>query len=142
MTNRRQNSYQTTEILTADPGKLILLLYDGAISNLRAGKEKLEENDYEGKGLLLMKAHDIISELLNTLDLEKGGEIAQRLKMLYGYLLKRILDADLKKEVRAIDEVISHLTHLREAWETIILKKSEDVPISQDEFRQQISAIS
>jgi flagellar protein FliS len=140
MTYRKQNHYQTTEILTADPGRLILLLYDGAIASLRMGKEKLQAHEYEEKAQLLMKAHDIVSELLNTLDVERGGEIAKMLKSIYGYLLKRIMDSDFHKDIDAIDEVISHLVTLRETWQEIIQKSPEDATIQQNECQTEIAS--
>ena len=135
-----KNTYQTTEILTADPGKLVLLLYDGAISFLRQGQEKLQENDYETKGYFLMKAHDIVSELLSCLHEEKGGEIALRLKSIYTYILKRIMDGDLNKETRAIDESIQLLSELREAWQKIIVKNHNEVSTSKHPDRTEITA--
>ncbi len=137
----RKNTYQTTEILTADPGKLILLLYNGAILFLQQSNEKLQEKDYEQKGVLLMKAHAIVSELLGCLDEEKGGEIATRLKSIYTYMLQRIIDADIKKDFRAIDEVILLLSELREAWQQIITKnRSDEASIPMRPDKTEISA--
>ncbi len=134
-----QNSYLTTEIMTADPGKLILLLFDGAINFLKQGKIYLLEKQYKEKGQQLMRGHAVVSELLNCLDKEKGGEIAIRLQAIYIYILQRITDADLKKDVGAIDECIGLLSELREAWYTITHKPStspvtETAPKTRPEF--------
>ncbi len=141
MSLQKKQIYRDTEILTADPGRLILLLYNGALSFLRHGKECLEKKDYKEKGRLLMKAHAIVSELLQSLNYEQGGDIAKRLKSIYIYLLKRILDADMKQDTSAIDEVAFLLSELREAWETIILKKPEkNLPLREQPEKTGITA--
>ena len=140
MPQSKTQLYQTTEILTADPGRLILLLYDGALAFLAQGKEKLREKDYDAKGCLLMKAHAIVSELLACLNQEEGGEIAQRLKAIYLYMLKRIMDADLHKQEEAIDEVRGHLTSLREAWQQILQRQATKVPVARPEAPTRITA--
>ena len=140
MPRTKTKSYQETEILTADPGRLILLLYDGALAFLAQGKEKLRQRDYAAKGRLLMKAHAVVSELLACLDHEQGGEIARRLKAIYLYMLKRITDADLHKQEEAIDEVRSHLASLREAWEGILLRDKARVPAARAEDAPRVTA--
>ncbi|NOY53541.1 MAG: flagellar export chaperone FliS [Deltaproteobacteria bacterium] len=121
-----QNSYLETEVLTADPGKLILLLFDGAIHFLKQGKIYLLEEKHREKGQGLMRAHAVVSELLHCLNREKGGDIAIRLQAIYVYILQRITDADLKKETGAIDECVDLLSELREAWYAITHKSPED----------------
>ncbi len=139
MARHPQNSYLETEILTADPGKLILLLFDGAINFLKQGKIYLQEKQYAEKGQQLMRAHAVVSELLHCLNKEKGGDIAIRLQTIYVYVLQRITDADLKKEVGAIDECVELLSELREAWYAITHKQAADsvvepVPETRTEF--------
>jgi len=134
-----QKSYLTTEILTADPGKMILLLFDGAVNFLKQGKLYLLEKQYKEKGKQLMRAHAVVSELLHCLDKEKGGDIAIRLQAIYVYILQRITDADLKKDVGAIDECVDLLSELREAWHTIAQKNPdasavEHTPDTRTEF--------
>jgi len=141
MTRHPHNSYLETEILTADPGKLILMLFDGAVGFLNQGKTCLQEERYEEKGRLLMRAHAVVSELLHCLNEEKGGEIAIRLQAIYVYILQRIIDADLKKEVEAVDECVALLSELREAWYEITHKnRSESAVASSPETRPEFSA--
>ena len=115
---------ETWEILTADPGKLILLLFDGAINFLKQGKLHLLEKKYKEKGRQLMRSHAVVSELLHCLNKEKGGDIAIRLQAIYVYILQRITDADLKRDAGAIDECVGLLSELREAWYAITHKPS------------------
>ena len=112
-------SYRKTNVMTADPKRLILMCYDGAIDTLKIGKQKMAERNYEGKSKEFIKAQDIINELLCALDFEKGGSIAKSLDSLYNYMLRRIIEADLKKNVKAVDEVIGMLNELKSAWEEI-----------------------
>jgi flagellar protein FliS len=143
MYNNGMQSYRRTNVITADPKKLVLMCYEGAIDSLKIGKQKLIEEDYEEKGRALAKAQDIINELLCSLDFEKGDAIARNLDSLYNYMLRRILHADVNKDISAIDEVIGMLNELRSAWEEIFCKqdrgtKPEAVELDE-ERRQQAS---
>ena len=66
-------SYRKTDVMTADPKKLVILCYEGAIDNLKIARNKIIEKDYEGKCRALTRAQDIIGELLSSLNFEKGG---------------------------------------------------------------------
>ncbi len=125
MSRQHPSAYQTTEILTADPGRLILLLYDGALRALREARESLARGQHMEKFECLDRAENIVAELMGCLDEEKGGEIARQLKSLYAYVLKRILDANLKGDEKAIDECLRILGTLRDAWQTILQKKPD-----------------
>jgi flagellar protein FliS len=120
-------SYRKTNVLTADPKRLVLMCYEGAIENLKIAKKRYVENDYEGKCAVVKKTQDIISELLCSLDFEKGGSIAGNLESLYNYMSRRILYADLNKDVGAIDEVIGILSELKSAWEEVFFKQIGEI---------------
>ena len=120
-------SYRRTRVLTADPRNLVILCYEGAIDSLKIGKQRIAEKDYEGRSKALDKAQDIISELLCSLNFEKGGSIAKNLDSLYNYMLRRIIHADLKNDVRAVDEVIGMLTELKAAWEEIFYRQDNGI---------------
>ena len=81
-------SYQKTNITTADPKKLVLMCYEGAISNLKNARGKYISKEYELKSKSIKKAHEIISLLMQSLDFEKGGNIAGSLEALYNYMLE------------------------------------------------------
>jgi len=132
--------------MTADPKKLVLMCYDGAIDSLKIGKQRLAEKDYEGKAKALIKAQDIINELLCALDYEKGGSIAKSLDSLYNYMLRRITHADLTRDVKAIDEVIGMLGELKAAWEEIFFQQDSGIGpekvVSDQEKRQASGTVS
>ena len=129
--------YRRTSVVTADPKRLVLMCYEGAIDSLKIGKQKIIEKDYEAKGVALTKFQDIINELLCSLDFEKGVSIAKNLDSLYNYMLRRILHADLKKDISAIDEVIGMLDELKSAWEEVFFKQGREVKPDLAEFTEE-----
>ncbi|MCK4467515.1 MAG: flagellar export chaperone FliS, partial [Desulfobacterales bacterium] len=90
-----------------------------AISSLKTAREKHISGEYETKAETVQKAQSIISELMQALDFEKGGEVARNLNSLYNYMLRRIIEGDVKRDVKAFDEVILMLGELESAWKEI-----------------------
>ena len=119
--------YRKTNVVTADPKRLVLMCYEGAIDCLKIGKQKLTEKDYEGKGKNIAKARDIISELKSSLNFEQGGTIAANLDSLYNFMLKRIMEADLENDVQAFEDVIGILVDLESAWEEIFYNQKNSI---------------
>jgi len=111
-------SYKETQIKTATPGKLILMMYDGAIKNLNQALQDMdnEHRRYDSISNSLIKAQDIIAELMISLDFERGGEIAKNLFGLYVFMNRRLLDGNIKKEKAPLEEVKTLLIELRAAW--------------------------
>lgn len=109
-----------TGVLTADPHKLILMLFDGAILSIAAATAAMDAKDIPGKGQAVSKAIDIIlNGLKASLDAKAGGELADRLAALYDYMGERLLHANLHNSRATLDEVSGLLHSLREAWEGI-----------------------
>ena len=105
---------------TADPHRLILMLFDGAIAAVSVAKLHMNAGEIAQKGMAISKAIDLISNgLLASLDMEAGGELAERLAALYEYMTQRLLFANLKNSAAAMDEVSELLASLREAWAAI-----------------------
>lgn len=107
--------YQQNDVLTASQGKLIIMLYDGAIKFLRFSKVAIDENNMENSNKYLCKAQDIISELMVTLNMDY--EISKSLYALYDYMKFRLIEANIKKDKGNIDEVLGMLIELRDTWE-------------------------
>ncbi len=120
-------SYRKTDVMTANPKRLIIMCYEGAIENLKISEKKYIEQDHEGRSRALTKAQDILNELLCTLDFEKGGSIASSLDSLYNYMLRRIIHADVNRDVTSIKEVIGMLNELKSAWEEILYNPSNEI---------------
>ena len=119
--------YRQVQIKTASPGKLILLLYQGAIKALKKAIELIDRKEFGEKGDQLIKAQDIIMELNVALDM-KTGEIANSLNQIYLYVYRRLVVANLEIDKDAIQEVISMLENLYEAWEVAVQETEGSMP--------------
>jgi len=129
--------YRRTSVVTADPKRLVLMCYEGTIDNLKLVKQKLIEKNYEAKSKALIKAQDIINELLCSLDFEKGGSIAKNLDSLYNYMLRRIIHADVNKDLSALNEVVGMLNELKSAWEDVFYKQDKNIEPDLAEFNEE-----
>jgi len=108
--------YQRAQIDTASPGRLILMLYDGALRFLNAARSAMERRDLYQKSYNIVKAQSILGELMSCLNMKAGGQIAARLFGIYSYLFDRLTEANLHDKIPPLDEVIRHMTDLRETW--------------------------
>ena len=107
-------------IEVADPHRLILLLFSGAQAAIGNARAAMQQQQIAAKGEAISKAIDIIGNGLKvSLDLEKGGEIAERLDALYDYLILRLLRANLNNDLRALEEVAGLLEEIHSAWREI-----------------------
>ena len=114
------DKYKQTEINTANQGKLIVMLYDGAIKFLNIALENITQTKtYDIANTNLLKSQDIITELMLSVNLNENSEIAHNLFNLYLYFKKRLLEANIKKDPEIIKEVLRLLKELRDAWEKI-----------------------
>lgn len=109
------DKYKETQIKTANQGKLIVMLYDGAIKFLNQSKDAVKNNDIEEAHNKIVRAQDIIMELCLSLNME-AGEIAHKLYNLYLYMNKRLMEANVYKTDEPIDEVLTMLVDLKEVW--------------------------
>ena len=112
--------YQQTEVQTASPEKLLIMLYDGAIQFLNKAKVGITNKNIEETHNNIVGAQKIISEFMNTLDINVGGEVARNLYGLYEYLHYRLIQANIKKDIDMVDEVLIHLKDLKQTWEEAI----------------------
>ncbi len=119
--NKATQAYLQTKVSTTDQGQLLLLLYDGALRFLQQAREKILLKDYAAKGMLISRVIDIINELSSTLNLEKGGTLADNLNNLYFLCTTRLLQANLKMNVEQLDSVTAILSGLRSAYAEIIV---------------------
>jgi len=126
-------SYKETQIKTAAQGKLILMLYDGAIKFLNLALESLgsQHRRFDTVSANLIRSQDIITELMVSLDFDRGGEIAKALFSLYLYMNRRILDGNIRKEAQPLEEVRTILADLREAWASIADKAPAESPSAE-----------
>jgi flagellar secretion chaperone FliS len=109
-------SYFQTQVTTTTQGDLLIMLFDGALKFLSQAREQLLAKDCAKKGILISKALDILTELQGTLNPERGGKLAERLRLLYLYCSTRLLRANLNMDVGALDETVRILTGVRDAF--------------------------
>jgi len=117
--SRYHNQYRRNEISTSSQGRLILMMYEGAIKFATMAIQSIENGDIVGQGKFINKTHDIINELSLALDMKKGGEVSARLESLYQFMLSQLTLANIKSDPKALETVIKTLTPLTEAWEQI-----------------------
>ena len=109
-----------TGVTGADPHRLVLMLFDGAILCVASARQHMDARDIAAKGENISKAINIITNGLKaSLNLEVGGELAERLAALYDYLCERLLFANMNNSPAALEEVRSLLNELKGAWEQI-----------------------
>ena len=109
-----------TGVSDADPHKLILMLFDGALLSIATASAAIERNDIPGKGQAISKAIEIINDALKTShDYEAGGELAERRGALYDYMTSRLIYANIHSSRPTLDEVGGLLRDIKGAWESI-----------------------
>jgi flagellar protein FliS len=112
-------SYQHNAVMTAPPGRLVVMLYDGAGRFLRRASLAMQNGDIARTNEALQRGEAIINELLITLNHEDGGEIAASLADLYLFCRRHLNEARVEKDHEKIDAVVGLLEELREAWSQI-----------------------
>src|SRR5262245_51332640 len=114
-------TYRTNAILTASPGQLVLMLYDGALKAIALAREGFNAPADDPRRIelinqQLLKAQAILVELQNGLNLDSGGEFARTMHRLYDYHNRRLLEANVRKQVEPVIEVERLVRELRDAW--------------------------
>lgn len=113
--------YQDAAVTTQSSGRIVVMLYDGAIKFLKLAVKEIEKHNPEAKGRYIIKALDIIHELNVVLDMESGGEIAQNLRSMYMFMIQHLTKANVKQDADMVREVIGLLEELNEGWRAIAL---------------------
>ncbi|MCC6931769.1 MAG: flagellar export chaperone FliS [Deltaproteobacteria bacterium] len=120
LNKQAHNQYRTVQFTTIDRGRLLLMMYEGCLKFLGQAKEALEARDIAKFARFLSKSQAIISELMNTLDFEKGGKIARDLDRLYDFMLFYLTEANLHKDPQKIQRVIKMMESISDAYHDII----------------------
>ena len=114
--------YQQTQVMTASPMELIIMMYDECITTLdRADKAfELEGGDrIQALNNTVLHAEDIIAELAVSLDMEKGGEIAKNLHRLYDFMIYHLSQGNINQNRKCIADVRKMMAEMREAWQKV-----------------------
>ena len=117
-TFNRLDAYKETHIKTASSGKLILMIYNEAVRQLDIALEAIENksNKLESASNSIIKTQDLITELIVSLDFEKGGEIANSLFSLYMFFNKQLMEANMNKDTVILKNIRTYLIDLKSAW--------------------------
>ena len=123
--NNAASAYRETNIKTASPGSLILMLYAEGLKQInlaieKMNVEKIPASDLEPIHKHIVKAQEVITELMASLDMEAGGEIAQNLLSLYTYFNQQLLAANLKKDYRPLIDIRGMMEELQAVWKQIV----------------------
>lgn len=119
--NNPYQQYKQNQIDTADQGKLIVMLYEGAIKFLTRAIETLEKPQMKGKDIEIVhnniiRTQDIITELMSSLNMDVG-DISKRLFSIYMYMNNKLIEGNIKKDKKPLIEVRDHLMQLKDAWD-------------------------
>lgn len=123
--------YQTSNITTATPEKLMILLFDGALQFLQKAKIAIAENNIKDRSENIDGARKIIRELMRTIDLENGNDVARQLFRLYNKMAMNLIKANVQRDSNKIDEVIQDITNIRWGFQKAIDIKNGIITVEE-----------
>lgn len=130
--------YSSVKFSTADRGRLLMMMYDGALNFLRQAEQGIESGDISRFSRFLSKAQAVIAELQNTLDFEKGGDIAKDLDRLYDFMLFYLLEANVEKNAAKIGKVYTLLDKVAGAYRDILARPDLDLSEAEKSIQSKI----
>ncbi len=125
-----QQQYLKTRIETASQPQLLLMLFDAAVKKLHIAKRAIPAKEIEKAHTELTKVQRIFTELMVALDFQQGGEIAENLLRIYDFVYHHLVKANIKQDVKMIDEVLPIVEELRQGWTKAVEKFNEEREIS------------
>ncbi|NEU30230.1 flagellar export chaperone FliS [bacterium LRH843] len=114
-----QAVYKQNAMNTASPGELTLMLYNGCLKFINQGKQAIETNDIEKRNVAITKAQNIIRELMITL--KADSEVGQNMMRMYDFVLSRMIDANVKNDVKALEEAEEIVVSFRDTWKEVLV---------------------
>lgn len=123
------NQYKENSIFTASPEELTLMLYNGLVKFIMRGIDSIEKKDINEAHTNIVKAQNIVSEFMTTLDMKY--EVSGSLNSIYDYMMRRLLDANIAKDKDILNEVLGFAKVLRDTWEQAmkISKQQKNKPL-------------
>jgi flagellar protein FliS len=119
VTDTASQHYRNQELMTASPARLVVMLYDRAIQSLNDAIKAIEQGDVERRWKANRNANEIITHLAMTLNFEQGGQIALNLNDLYRFMLRTLVNVDVRNDPQAAREVIKLIKPLRDSWDQL-----------------------
>ncbi len=117
MTNPYQQ-YKQNSIMNATPGQLIVMMYNGCMKFIKTAEKAIEQKDIEGANNAILRAQDIIDELMSALD--RQYDVSDNLYNLYEYINRRLVEANIKKDKAILQEAYNLVVQLRDAWAEVV----------------------
>lgn len=114
--SKQVDEYKKIAVNSASPLKLVIMLYDGAIRFMENGRDAVLKKDINRQNESLQRAQRIILELMSTLDMEAGSEIAENLMSLYSFSLQQLIQANIHDQTEPIDSAAKIFSDLRDSW--------------------------
>jgi len=118
MSSKAHETYQRNQVQTASPGELTLMLYNGLIKFIKQAKSALENQQIEQTNSYILRAQDIITEFMVSLNMDI--EISKELLPLYDYMKQGLVEANLRKDVNKLAEIEAMAVELRDTWIQVI----------------------
>jgi len=119
MSYSQANVYREREVLTASPEKLVVITFDHILVNLRRARLAMEAGNIELRTKSLGRAREGVMELLMSIDLERGGDVAMNLRSLYSFVVRELFEIGRTRDIAKLDAVVTIVGNLREAFATI-----------------------
>lgn len=129
LTNNGYDQYKSNSINTATPEELTLMLYNGLVKFLMQAQSAIEAHNIEKANNGIVKAQAIIAEFMTTLDM--NFEVSQNLELLYDYMYRQLVQANLKKDNSIVDEVLGMAKELRDTWVQAMKLTKHSVPANE-----------
>ncbi len=111
--------YKDHAVSTQGKGRLIVMLYEGAIKFMNLAIEQMQAGNLDEKSRYISRAQDIINELNAVLDMDEGGQVATNLRQLYSFMTRRLSEANTKQDTQMVRDVISLMQELHQGWKAI-----------------------
>jgi flagellar secretion chaperone FliS len=116
---KQYETYQQNSVLTASPGELTLMLYNGCLKFIHLAQKGIQEKNIEAKHINITKAQNILSELISTLNYDYN--ISSEMKRLYDYMISRLIEANIKNDSLILKEVEELITEFRDTWKEVLV---------------------
>lgn len=121
--NQGYAAYNNSKIMTASPGELTLMLYEGAIKFCNIALVAIEQNDIQKAHINIVKVENIIEEFRATLD--HKYPVAEEFEKVYLYIYDRLVEANMKKDIVILEEILKHLRTMRDTWKEVMVRAKQ-----------------
>ncbi len=115
-TSNAYNAYKQNSVNYASKDQLLLMLLDGAVKYAKIGRQAIIDKDISKAHSSITRTQDIFYELMVTLDVKQAGEWGQHMMNIYEFIVRRLGDANMKKDINIMDEVIPLIEEIRDTW--------------------------